>query len=260
MTINKKGFFHQKNIIDKKSIKDLKIKMISIMSNYITTQKSKSLDDKLDKAFNTISKKSPKLRSNIFKAFGQLYDVPQFLYQKKIKRLLKKFGFKDTIIIGYGILAMEPKEKRFLFNIHQDLRTVFASYSATNIWIPLNNGNNIGGMGIYEESHKLGPIKHKISRVNGHEEVDLKYTKKFKKVEFKKLEEGDCYMFSPFNLHYSIPNNGNKIRWTARLIIDDVSKAKHFDKKFEPYDRSKYCDNRSNEDRLKEMFGEYRKQ
>jgi|TARA_B100000959_G_C14485517_1_gene421006 hypothetical protein len=30
-------------------------------------------------------------------------------------------------------------------------------------------------------------------------------------------------------------------------------------KKFEPYDRQKYCDSRSNEERLKEMFGEYRR-
>ncbi len=259
LAINKKGFVHKKKIIDKKSIKNLKLNMLSVMSNFITLSKSNNIDSKLDSTFNRITRKSPTLRSNIFKSFCQLYSIPEFIYQKKIKKLLKKLGFKDPIIIGFGILAMEPNEKRFLFNVHQDLRTIFASYFATNIWIPLTTGRNIGGMGIYEESYKLGPIKHTVSKINGHEEVNLKYTKNFKKSEFDKLEEGDCYIFSPYNLHYSIPNKGDKIRWTARLVIDDASKAKHFTKKFEPYDRKKYCDSRTNEERLNRMLGKYKK-
>jgi len=259
LAINKKGFVHEKNVIDRKLIKDLKLNMLSVMGNFVNISNERNIDFKLDKTFDKITKKSPALRSNIFKAFCQLYSIPKFLYQPKLKKLLKKIGYKDPIIIGFGILAIEPNEKRFLFNLHQDLRTIFASYSAMNLWIPLTNGKNIGGMGIYEKSFNLGPIKHTVSKINGHEEVKLKYTKKFKKVEFNNLEEGDCYIFSPFNLHYSIPNQGNKIRWTARLVIDDVSKAKHFYKKFEPYDRAKFCDNRSNEERLNQILGKFKK-
>ncbi len=257
--INKKGFIHKKKIIDIKSIKKIKQDMLSVMGNFVPVSNDYDIDKKLDKTFNRITKKSPTLRSNVFKALCQLYSIPQLLYKKKLFALLKRNGFKDPIINGFGILAVEPYEKRFLFNIHQDLRTVFASYNAVNIWIPITSGNDIGGMGLYEGSYKLGPIKHSVSKINGHEEVDFKYTKKFKKVEFNKLEEGDCFIFTPFNLHYSIPNNGKKIRWTIRIVIDDVSKAKHFNKKFEPYDRKKYCDNRTNEERLNEMFGIYKK-
>ena len=60
-------------------------------------------------------------------------------------------------------------------------------------------------------------------------------------------------------MEIKIENQGNKIRWTARLVIDDVSKAKHFYKKFQPYDRAKFCDNRSNEERLNQILGKFKK-
>lgn len=257
--INKKGFIHKKKIIEKKSIKKIKQDMLSVMGNFVSVPNDYDIDKKLDKTFNKITKKSITLRSNIFKALCQIYSIPQLLYQKKLLAVLKRIGFKDPIINNFGILAVEPYEERFLFNIHQDLRTVFASYHAINIWIPITGGNDIGGMGLYEGSYKLGPVKHSVSKINAHEEVDLKYTKKFKKVEFNKLEEGDCFIFTPFNLHYSIPNKGKKIRWTIRIVVDDVSKAKHFNKKFEPYDRAKFCDNRSNEERLNQILGKFKK-
>ncbi len=259
ISFNSKGYVHKKKIINKSNIKEIKEDMISIMKNYVKIYKYKDIDKTLDKGFIDISRKSPELRSNIFKAFCQLYTIPKLIYRKQFNHFLKNIGFKNPIIIGFGIIAMEPNEKRFLFNLHQDLRTVFASYHAANLWIPLTSGNDLGGMGIYNKSFELGPIKHSVSKVNGHEEVSYNYTKKFINTKITNLQEGDCFVFSPFSLHYSIPNFGKKIRWTARLVIDDVSKSKHFSKMFEPYNRKDYCDTRTNEERLLEKFGKFKK-
>ena len=258
-SFNSNGYLYKKQIISKSVIKEIKKNMISIMSNYVRISKYKDIDHVLDKAFIDISKKSPELRSNRFKAFCQLYTIPKLIYQKQFSHFLKSIGFKNPIIIGFGILAMEPNEKRFLFNLHQDLRTIFASYHSANLWIPLTSGNDLGGMGLYNKSYELGPIKHHVSKVNGHEEVNHKYTKKFTETKITNLQEGDCFIFSPFSLHYSIPNLGNKIRWTARLVLDDASKSKHFNKTFEPYNRKVYCDTRTNEERLIAKFGKFKK-
>lgn len=257
-SFNQQGFLHKKKIIPINYLKDIKRDIIQIMSNYVRIIKKKNIDETLDKAFSDITKKSPTLRSNLFKVFCQLYKIPKLIYLENFTSILKKLNFESPIVIGYGILAMEPNQKRFLFNLHQDLRTTLTSYHAANIWIPLNNGKNIGGMGLFKKSHELGPIKHTVSKKNGHEEVNDKYSKKYLKEEFTNMKMGDCYLFSPYSLHYSIPNYGKRIRWTARLVIDDAKKAKHFEKRLEPYIKSNFCNSRTNEERLTMRFGKYR--
>ena len=41
-------------------------------------------------------------------------------------------------------------------------------------------------------------------------------------------------------------------------MIEDLDKSFHLDKSLEPYNRSDYCDARTNEERLNAKFGKYK--
>lgn len=249
----KKGYLIKKNIINLDLLNDVKLSMINIMLPYVKNKKllnKKNYND-IDYLFNQISR-SKKLRSNIYKTFYNIFGINRLLYDKSLMSMLKKIGYKLPIFLSSDITAIEPDNKKYLLNLHQDLRGIpYTSFRSAIIWAPMSEGELTGGVNIYEGSHKLGPIKHKISENNGHEYVDKKFTKNFKKIAVENLKVGDCLIFSPFCLHSSIPNFGKKIRWTLRYSVDDAYNTKHLDKNLHIFDKSKYTTDLTNDERRK---------
>lgn len=249
--INKDGFVHLKNIISQKLIKDIKSDMILCMEQFVSKIKNKNLDVKIDHYFNEITKKRGNLRSHVYKSISNMLKLYELSTSPKVQKILKNLEINSPRHLGTSIFAIEPQQNKFLTEIHQDIRNNFVSLKSLNLWFPLNSGKQIGGLGIYSGSHLLGPIKHRISKKSGFITVDSKFLKKFKFVKITNFKAGDLILFSPFSLHCSIKNKGKKIRWTAAMCIDDISKTPHLNKKFNPFEKDKYVTNLTNEELLK---------
>ena len=246
--IEEQGFFLLKNVINKKYINNVKKDMIKVLGQYCHVDKNKSIDKILDQSFNLITKKSPQLRSNIYKCMANLQSIYNLSSLKIIKKIMNKIKIQTPRNLGSSIFAMEPNSKKYLILHHQDIRNDLASNQAINIWFPLTAGPNIGGVAIYPGSHRNGPIKHYIDKKHGKINLKKKLLKNLNKVEkIINFQIGDLLLFHPYLVHYSIINKGKKIRWTTAMCIDNPSNSPHLEKSFMPYVKTNFITNLTNE-------------
>ena len=253
-TLEEKGYIKLKKVVDKSLIIQIKKKMIAVMRQYVEVNKNLNLDQQLDFCFDNITKQGGQLRSNIYKAISNLLELYNLASTKNFKNILKKLQFISPRQQGTSIFAIEPKIETFLTDIHQDVRNDFIGSYALNFWFPLSSGKNIGGLAVYESSHKLGPIKHNISKKTGYITVNRSIIKKFKYKQITNYEIGDLVIFNPMLIHHSIKNNGSKIRWTVAMCIDDVGRTNHLKKNLSPFNKNKYVTSMRNETLLKKKY------
>ena len=218
------------------------------MSQFSYNKKSyKKNKNKMDFLFENISK-NKFLRANVYKSISHLQSLYDLCSLTKIRKILKFLKFNSPRQLGTSIFAMEPNNKNFLHLPHQDIRNNFSSTKAINFWFPLSSGKKIGGIGIYPGSHRLGPLKHLISKDKKKVVIESRTLDKLKKPIFiENFKEGDVLIFSPYIAHFSIKNSGKKVRWTCAMCIDDPSDSPHFIKKFNPFKIGKYITNKTNE-------------
>ena len=246
--LHNQGFILLNNVIEKKKIKLIKKEIISVMAQFDYNKKSyKKNKNKIDFLFENISK-NKFLRSNIYKSISHLQSLYDLCSSPKIKKILKFLKFNSPRQLGTSIFAVEPNNENFLLLPHQDIRNNFSSKKAFNFWFPLSSGKKLGGIGIYPGSHKFGPLKHSFSKDKKKVVIKRKILDKLKKpVLIENFKVGDVLIFSPYTAHFSIKNNGNKVRWTCATCIDDPSVSPHFTKKFNPFNKKKYITNKTNE-------------
>ena len=235
------GFEIKKNFIDKNYIIKLRSEIKNILKQHVSIkQRNKSIDE----MYKLISKKSEKLKGNIYDVISKLTTCLSILYSKEIQGYLKKNKFKNLVHHGSSVLIMEANKKKFLFDIHQDLRNRL-SKSAILIWIPISNySKDLGGIKVWKNSNKLGILKHDIVE-NGTPKLKKNILSKILKLnsyEFTNFKIGDVLFMSPYCVHSSIPNNSklNKIRWTLVVQVDDNTNCKHLKKSIHPFKIKKF--------------------
>lgn len=242
------GYEFCENLIDVKSIEAIKRDMVAVMAQFC--QVSPEDPKALDKSFADLTAQSRRLRGNVLKLFSRMASLPLLLSDKNLAAKVKELGIKLPVIQAYSIVCMEPGEDRFLFLPHQDLkeRTSLKSLVA---WIPLSPCDGQGGLGVFPGSHQNGPIKHEVSP-EGHLKIPDENCCDFSKKEIVRFKEGDCLIFSPYLVHWSVPTTGNDVRWTAIVKVDDGLTTGHLRTGLHPFVVSTYIDERSNEERLNE--------
>ena len=250
INFDKNGYELFNGLIDLEYIKEIRNKMLQILSSYSPDSEN------IDTGFEAITNKSSTLRGNVYKVFGSLADTPLVLAQPSVKKTLNELGFKNYTMQAYSIICMEPNNDKYLFLPHQDLKARKSLKSAV-LWIPLSEGENIGGIGFYSGSHKYGPIKHGVTD-SGHLEISDGIKESHTSQSILDYKLGDCLIFDPYTVHWSIKNLGEKNRWTAVIKIDEVSNTSWLNKSLSPFDISSYIDEQSNEDRLKKKIIEFK--
>ena len=247
------GYEFKRAIIPKNYIDRINNDIQTIMESYL----GKRIKSDNSTLFKKATAKSKILRSNLYKSFGKLVSCIEILSNKNIKSYFKKKNFKNIVLVSYSIVLIEPNFKKFLFPIHQDLKERISKKSLL-LWIPLNNSNgSLGGMTLFQKSHKLGPLYHEPNS-NGVMQLkkgSLKKIKKLKKFNIVKYNQGDILFMSPFMAHNSIMNKDlKKSRWTLIIQVDEVSSTKHFGKSLHPYNIDKFTSNLSNEEIRKKII------
>lgn len=246
MSYATEGFEFCRGVISPATIDRIRGEMVAIMRPFCDARVTGPAD--LDEAFAQVTRQSRLLRGNVLKTCGRLASLPLLLAEPGVRDMVAKVGIKVPVIQAYSVLCMEPFEKKFLFEPHQDLKQRI-SLKALAFWVPLSGGADIGGLGVLPRSHAAGPRKHTLSPA-GHVMLPAESYAEFTPFELTDYREGDCLFFSPYLIHWSIQNKGKCNRWTVSLKVDEASEAMHLPKSIHPFVIEEYVDTRSNEERL----------
>lgn len=250
MTFRTDGYEFCRGLIARNTIRAIREQMVDIMRPYCTAD-VRGPDD-LDEAFRQVTAHGGALRGNVLKTCSRLAALPLLLAEPGVQRKVAEIGMEIPVIQAYSVLCMEPHVERFLFEPHQDLKQRTGLHSIA-FWIPLSGGKGIGGLGVAKGSHAKGPRHHEVS-ARGHLVLPESEYAGLEKVDVLGYEEGDCLVFSPYLIHWSIPNTGHGLRWTASLKIDEASGNTHLAKSLHPFVIEDYIDTRSNEERIAEAM------
>lgn len=248
MTFERDGYELCKGLIARASVRRIRAQMVDIMRPYCD-RKVRGPDD-LDEAFAQITRRGGSLRGNVLKLCSRLASLPLLLSEPGVQRKVAEIGIRTPAIQAYSVLCMEPHVEKFLFEPHQDLKQRM-SLSTIAFWVPLSAGPNVGGLGLAVGSHAKGPLHHGLS-ARGQLVLPQDAYAGLPQVELTDYEEGDCLLFSPYLIHWSIPNTGERLRWTVSLKIDEVADPAHLQQSIHPFVIEDYVDTRSNEERIAE--------
>jgi hypothetical protein len=248
MTFEREGYEFCKGLIGRDTIRRIRAEMVDIMQPYCD-QRVRGPDD-LDEAFAQVTRRGGALRGNVLKLCSRLASLPLLLAEPGVRRKIDEIGMRTPAIQAYSILCMEPHVEKFLFEPHQDLKQRM-SLRTIAFWVPLSGGPGVGGLGLAVGSHTKGPLRHGVSAGGQLVLPPDSYTG-LPQRELTDYDEGDCLLFSPYLIHWSIPNAGECLRWTVSLKIDEVSAPAHLAESIHPFVIEDYVDTRSNEERIAE--------
>ena len=248
MSFHDRGFELCKGLIASDTLQSIRSEMVGIMRPYCDANVADA--DDLDEAFSQVTRRGGSLRGNALKLISRLASLPLLLAEPGVKRKVAELGMRTPTIQAYSVLCMEPFVEKFLFEPHQDLKQR-TSLNSIAFWIPLSEGPSIGGLGFFSGSHLRGPLHHGLSE-RGHLVVPEADCANFESAELTDYQLGDCFLFSPYLVHWSIPNEGASLRWTISLKIDEASESRHLTDSINPFVVEDYVDTRSNEERIAE--------
>ncbi len=260
MSFAEDGFVIRKNFVQVERLQEIRSKMLEIMSpfcDYPTDQ-----PDSLDKCFAEIGAKSQTLKSNCYKMFSRLADLPLMLTEPNIAKFIADNGFRNFTIQAASVFCIEPKDDRHIFLPHQDLVDRM-SLKTLQFWIPLSSGKDIGGVAVWRGSHLNGPIKHKwqtgedycadpkqkfqnFAGAAGRRKPfgalvlpEEKYSH-LERLDMIDYELGDALVLTPYTVHGSIPNRGEAMRWTFVIKIEEMVGTNHFWNDTSPFPMNEY--------------------
>ena len=248
MTFERNGYELCKGLIPREAVRRIRAEMVDIMRPYCGGA-VRGPDD-LDEAFAQVTRRGGALRGNVLKLCSRLASLPLLLAEPGVRRKIAEIGMRTPAIQAYSILCMEPHVEKFLFEPHQDLKQRM-SLKTIAFWVPLSDGPDVGGLGLAVGSHVQGPLRHGLS-ARGQLVLPQDSYAGLPQIELTDYEEGDCLLFSPYLIHWSIPNSGECLRWTVSLKIDEVSAPAHLAESIHPFVVEDYVDTRSNEERIAE--------
>ena len=245
----KVGYVHRRGILNVSTIERIREKMLTIMRPYCTAgSQDETSETALDRCFLEVSAQGQDVKSNIYKVFSRLADLPLLLDDSAIKTDVEALGFTAYTIQAYSVFCLEPGNAHHLFMPHQDLRNR-TSLKSLIVWAPLSAGPKLGGMSCWPGSHVLGPMHHGLN-INGQLELPAESYAAFDRKVLTEYAIGDVIFMDPYLVHASVLNEGEAIRWTAVVKIDDVESNDHLTRSLHPFPIDELIDSRSNEERL----------
>ena len=213
---NKNGWVLCKNEIPKPLIKKIKRDWDFYFNKQISL--------KANEAIKKINKNNKKLLHQIcvnLSNSSSFLEVLQFV-EKKYKNI---FGKNEPIFcMDNSLLPGIPKDKRLVYNFHQESRYYKGSKNLLTAYFPIYFKSEIknGSMSALNKSHTLGQISntHKEGKKNGNKSfVPNKiesFKKQFPEVIFE-VNVGDILYFHENLLHKSNFNSTNNCRIVGQL-------------------------------------------
>ena len=205
----KNGWILYKKIFTKKDVKDINDKIDSFLKKNYQKYSGKTINFA---GKNKISKNIKDINS-----FHQLSDsayIRKKSKDKKIRTITKYLLNSKEEYIASELFA-KPAQKGLPSPIHQDnFYWCVKGGNALTVWIALDDVTSAnGGIQYYNESQKLGVVKHEPSYAKGSSQKvsNLEKYNNFKKV-CPRLRAGDALFHHSEIMHGSSSNNSGKRR------------------------------------------------
>jgi len=239
------GFFKKdKNF--KNYVKDLNWVFEEIISRHSTKSLPKDLGDKLS-LLNKLKAIDGKIITNLGTQPNKFNSFNILKYSSCIDAILKEIYGEQAIIAtpqaGDTLHFFPSGEEFYKYNLppHQDYQYLMQSPSQATFYMGLSSyKEDVGGLKIWEKSHKLGILPTTTNEFGSFEVKDSEtILKEFETLDYK-WETGDLGLFDSLLSHSSIPNKSKKHSRIVQIFrFSDLNnqQAKEYDFKSATYKR-----------------------
>ena len=188
-------------------------------------------DFSFENAAQFISEFSDEIRGTFYRGLRYLATPTQMACHPRLLALSKELGLMmPAVMHSYNVRMDMPKDKNFLFHWHQDSTYLLGSVNALTYWIPMVPASpETGTISLIAGSHLNGIHPYRYTG-----DIDISSSKSLSPKEIYLLndpeetgvvveaEPGDLVVFRQMLLHQSLPNPGNKVRWTIQVRHADL--------------------------------------
>jgi len=230
----------------KNYIKDLNWVFEEIISRHSTKSLPKDLGDKLS-LLNKLKAIDGKIITNLGTQPNKFNSFNILKYSPCVDAILKEIYGEQAIIAtpqaGDTLHFFPSGEEFYKYNLppHQDYQYLMQSPSQATFYMGLSSyKEDVGGLKIWEKSHKLGILPTTTNEFGSFEVKDSEIIlKEFETLDYK-WEMGDLGLFDSLLSHSSIPNKSKKHSRIVQIFrFSDLNnqQAKEYDFKSATYKR-----------------------
>jgi hypothetical protein len=239
-----KFFNKDKNF--KNYISDLNWVFKEITSRHSSKSLPKDLGDKLS-LLNKLKPLDGKIITNLGTQPNKFNSFNLLKYSPCIDAILKEIYGEQAVLVtpqaGDTLHFFPPGNEFYKYNLppHQDYQYLMQSPAQVTFYLGLSAyKDNVGGLRIWEKSHKLGILPTTTNEFGSFEVKDSETVLKgFETIDYK-WEIGDFGLFDSLLSHSSIPNQSKKhsrIVQIFRFSNIDNQQSKDYDFKSATYKR-----------------------
>ncbi len=189
------------------------------------------LFEKLNLHFKEIP--DSKIWSELMNIVNNSTELYQILNSRGVRNAFKKIFNNPKLFNISTFRARLPKQKRVLYDWHQDEGTWFVSknekqinkYPAT-LWFSINGASEKDSIQLVKYSHKKKLYNHTHVTGQGYFNIKKKEMIKDKDVNTISIKPSQGILFQPLTIHRSVPPAGDSLR--PRYTID----IRYFDEEF----------------------------
>lgn len=188
-----------------------------------------------------------KTQSLIYDRLSYLPCLAALCSDTRILQYCIELGISFPILMGCSNMRYDrPEDQQHLFKWHQDSLYLLGSLNAVTIWIPFSKVNrHHGSIAVLPGSHKNGIRKFKKTSEKLIQpdvqflQRDLQLDEEVDETDMVIIEadRGDLVIFSQMLLHKSVPNQSDKVRWSAQLRIADLQCQNYLKNNFQNGDK-----------------------
>jgi hypothetical protein len=239
------GFF-SKDKVFKSYINDLNWVFNEIISRHSSKLTPKDLGDKLV-LLNKLKAIDGKIITNLGTQPNKFNSFNKIKYSNYIDEIINEIYSNESILVtpqsGDTLHFFPPGNEFYKYNLpaHQDYQYLMQSPSQITFYMGLSKyKDNVGGLRIWEKSHKLGILPTTTNEFESFEVKDYKNTLKDFEVLDYEWNVGDFGLFDSLISHSSIPNgskNSGRIVQIFRFSNINNPQSKEYDFKSAVYKR-----------------------
>jgi ectoine hydroxylase-related dioxygenase (phytanoyl-CoA dioxygenase family) len=220
---NNNGYLVVKNFLKKKQINEL-LNGFETNLNFCISNFSKIKFKNLDEKYIWLQKNYPLIKSRAYDVSKYHQSLYKISSNKKLDKFLQKYFDEKYYYLDLPQIRADDNSNSRALPMHQELYGQLSKKIVT-LWIPLTDVSvKNGTMGIVQNSHNLGILKHTFYKIkkNKYHGVTSDFMKN-KKILYFKLKAGDGVLFHPLLVHGTGRNYSKNIRWTYVVRLNALS-------------------------------------
>jgi hypothetical protein len=238
--------FFKKDKVFKSYINDLNWTFDEIISRHSPKSTPKDLGDKLVR-LNKFKPIDGKIITNLGTQHNKFNSFNRIKYSNYVNDIINEIYGPESVLVtpqaGDTLHFFPPGNEFFKYNLpaHQDYQYLMQSPSQITFYMGLSkHKDDVGGLRIWEKSHKLGILPTTTNEFGSFEVKDYETVLKDFEVLDYNWNVGDFGLFDSLISHSSIPNiskNSGRIVQIFRFSDINNAQAKTYDFKSVVYKR-----------------------